>query len=206
MAVTPITIVKEDGTGKATANSYASVAEADWYHTGHLYASAWTGATDDQKSAALLMATRLIDGEYQFNGTRTLAAQALQWPRSDCREPDGSTAEFVVPGGSVSPHVTVIPSGDGGVTLLENTWTVPGDVVPKAVVEATCELARELLLTDRTASPAGEGLKYHNETGNQTGYDKTDRRPIISPVAQALLGKYGTLLKSKSGVVRLVRA
>ena len=35
-----LTLVKEDGTGKADANSYADVADGDSYHDGHLYASA----------------------------------------------------------------------------------------------------------------------------------------------------------------------
>ena len=78
-------------------------------------------------------------------------------------------------------------------------------MVPKAVVEAACELARELLIADRTASPAGEGLKYYNNAGVQTGYDKTDTRPIIPAVVQALLAKYGSLLQAKSGAVKLVR-
>ena len=77
--------------------------------------------------------------------------------------------------------------------------------MPKIVLTATCEMGRELLIADRTAAPPGEGLKYHNESGTQTGYDKTDRRPIITAVAQAMLAKYGSQVKSKSGAVRLVR-
>jgi hypothetical protein len=83
---------------------------------------------------------------------------------------------------------------------------LPSDAVPKAVQDATCELARELLIVDRTASPAGEGLKYYNNGPLQTGYDKSDTRSIISRVAQAMLAKYGALLKSRSGAVRLTRA
>jgi hypothetical protein len=79
------------------------------------------------------------------------------------------------------------------------------DKVPRAVVQAVCEMARELLVVDRTAAPDGEGLKYHNEGTNQTGYDKTDRRPIISPVAQVMLAKYGCQISAKSGAVRLTR-
>ena len=66
-------------------------------------------------------------------------------------------------------------------------------------------MARELLIADRTAAPAGEGLKYYNDAGKQTGYDKTDTRPIIPAVVQALLAKFGSLIKSKSGSVKLVR-
>ena len=170
----PLTLIKEDGTGKADANAYANVADGDAYHAGHLYASAWTAATADNKAVALVMASRLIDAEYQFGGTRAVASQALQWPREDCPDPD---------------------AGD----------MVAETMVPKAVVEAACELARELLIADRTAAPAGEGLKYYNNAGVQTGYDKADTRPIIPAVVQAFLGKYGALIKSKSGSVKLVR-
>ena len=177
-----LTLTKEDGTGKTDANTYADVADGNSFHDGHLYATAWTGATDDQKSAALVMASRLVDAEFQFNGVQTTNAQALSWPRYRCPDPDR----------------------DGRLLLGDNS--VPENIVPKNVIAATCELARELLIADRTASPDGEGLKYHNQTGTQTGYDKTDRRPIISAVAQAMLSKYGSLVKSKSGAVRLMRA
>ena len=122
-----------------------------------------------------MMATRLIDSQFQFGGNKSNDVQALQWPREDCRDPDG--ADFLA-----------------------------GNAVPKAVANATCEMARELLIADRTAAPPGEGLKYQNVGPNQTGYDKTDTRPIISAVAQAMLSKFGTLLNRKGGVVRLVRS
>ena len=181
-----LTLIKEDGTGKVDANSYASVVDCDAYHDGHLYATAWTGAAADQKAAALVMATRLIDAEYQFNGTRTNAAQALQWPRALCPDPDSYH----------EPLSVLMPMPSDYVRY---------DTVPKAVLQATCEMARELLIVDRTAAPAGEGLKYENVGPNQTGYDKTDRRPVLSQVAQAMLAKYGALFSAKSGVVRLVR-
>jgi hypothetical protein len=82
---------------------------------------------------------------------------------------------------------------------------VPFSIVPLAVVEARCEMARELLIADRTASPPGEGLKSYADTtaGKTTVYDKTDTRPVISPVAQAMLIKFGSLVNGKSGAVRL---
>ena len=40
-----LTLIKENGTGLADANSYASVADGDAYHEGHVAASAWTSAT-----------------------------------------------------------------------------------------------------------------------------------------------------------------
>jgi len=170
-----LTLIKEDGTGKVDANAYANAADGDAYHDGHLYATAWTAATLANKEKALVMATRLIDAEYQFNGVKVTTAQALQWPREDCFDPDGSDV-------------------------------LASNVVPRVVLDATCEMARELLIADRTAAPEGEGLKYDNTGTTQRGFDKGDKRPVISHVAQAMLAKLGAVIKSRSGAVRLVRA
>jgi hypothetical protein len=200
------TLTKETGLGLSNANSYADVADGDAYHAGHLYGTAWKTANDDTKSAALVMASRLIDAEYQFGGWKAISGQALQWPRMDCREPDGATAVFKASDyyPAVGPLV-VVGAGVGQIKIIQAVLTVPGDVVPKQVVEATCELARELILADRTAAPPGEGLKYYNDAGKQTGYDKADTRPVIPKLVQAMLAKYGSLLKAKSGAVNLVR-
>ncbi len=190
-----LTLVKEDGTGKVDANTYADVADGDAYFEGHLYATAWTAATVETKSAALVMATRVIDAEFQFNGARANEGQALQWPRSECRDPDRGSVGWGVRGAEY----------------------VAEDVVPAAVVQATCELARELLVVDRTAAPPGEGIAAtqtsqasHTDTSgsssmSSTTYSKADTRKIISRLAQAMLTKYGSLVSGESGAVRLVR-
>jgi hypothetical protein len=174
-----LTLVKEDGTGKADANAYADVADGDAYHDGHLYASAWTGATTDSKAAALVMATRVIDSQMQFRGIRAVGGQALQFPRAGCRDEDADP-DF----------------GSGCVAV---------DEVPKAVVDATCELARELLIADRTGAPVGEGLSYSNVGTTQTGYKSEDRRPVLPVLVQSMLAKFGCLVGGRSGSVRLVR-
>lgn len=181
-----LTLIKEDGTGKVDANSYADATDGDAYHDGHLYATAWTAATTQNKEKALVFATRLIDSQCQFNGGRRKAEQALQWPRVQCPDPDKGLRTISV----------LIP-------VLDNF--VLYDQVPKAVVDATCEMARELLIVDRTAAHLGEGIwKTWTDTGGTT-YDKGDTRPIISYVAQAMLSKFGALVKSRAGAVPLLR-
>jgi hypothetical protein len=186
-----LTLVKEDGTGKPDANSYASAADGDAYFDGHLYAAIWIAAATGSKEQALVFATRLIDSQFQFNGWKVNDRQGLQWPRWKCPDPDGGLA--VIP-------IRLLPRGMGYVDL---------DIVPKPVVNATCDMARELLITDRTAAPVGEGVDSSSAgagttTGTAIKYSKSDTRPIISHVAQAMLSKYGALLKG-SGAVRLVR-
>src|SRR5688572_11450338 len=129
---------KEDGRGVSTANSYASAQDGDAYHAGHLYASAWTAASVATKDAALAMATRLIDGRYQFNGRKVSSSQALRWPRAKAIDPDGPSSGELV--------------GASGRYFAE-------DAVPIAVVNATCEVARELIKADSTDATDAEGLE-----------------------------------------------
>jgi hypothetical protein len=193
-----LVLIKEDGTGRADANSYATAADCDGYHDGHLYAAAWTGATQARKEAALVMASRLIDSQFQFNGFRAHNGQALQWPREKCPDPDEGLLSVSVLGWA-------------------NDNFVEPDLVPSAVVQATCEMARELLIADRTAAPEGEGIDTvqtaHSvkdaagtrSDSSSTKYSKGDLRPIISAVAQAMLSKFGALVDGGSGAVRLLR-
>jgi len=190
-----LVLIKEDGTGLTNANSYASAADGDAYHDGHLYAAAWTGATNDDKEKALVFATRLIDSQFQFNGWRAHDEQALQWPRERCQDPDKGLP------------ITVL--------LLASGSYVDSSVVPKGVVDATCEMARELLVADRTTAAPGEGV-HSNYTAHMVSggisdisnitYEKSDTRPVVSKVAQAMLAKYGAPIKGGSGAVRLLRA
>ncbi len=195
-----MTLNKEDGTGMAGANSYADVPDGDMYHEAHLYASVWTAATEARKEAALMMATRLIDSLFQFNGSRASASQALQWPRAECRDPDGGRGTLSV----------LLPMSSG---------FVPYNIVPAAVLQATCELARELLAADRTAAPPGEGIDTvsaahathaasgsgSDSTSSTTKYSKVDTRQILPPVVRAMLAKFGAPVSGGSGAVRLVR-
>ena len=196
-----LTLVKEDGSGRTDANSYADVADGDAYFEGHLYASAWTAAAADRKAAALVMATRLIDSQFQFNGFRAHSEQALQWPREKCPDPDASLVSLSVLG------------------WVGDNFVEP-DLVPSAVGQAACEMARELLIADRTAAPAGEGLDSvatahatyaatgteGESTASTTNYSKSDTPPIMSRVAQPMLSKFGALVDGGSGAVRRVRA
>ena len=178
-------LIKEDGSGKVDANSYANAADGDAYHEAHLYATDWTGATTTTREAALVMATRLIDSLYQFRGFRTHDTQALQWPREYARDDDAGPVAFV---------------------LATSDQFFASNTIPRRLVDATIETARELIKADRTADPDGEGLSTFALTGTLSiAFDKRDRRPVISHVAQGMLSKLGEYLKQTAGVVRLIR-
>jgi hypothetical protein len=76
----PITLIVEDGTRPANANTYASVATADAYHADRAFA-AWDDATDDEKATALIKATDYLNG-LAWNG-RKVALRVMAWPRAD---------------------------------------------------------------------------------------------------------------------------
>jgi hypothetical protein len=182
-----LTLIKEDGSGLANANSYADVADGDAYHEAHLYASDWSGASTATKTAALVMATRLVDAYFQFRGFKAHDTQALQWPRELARDDDALTTR--------------------GLSVLSyGSDYFASDAVPRLLRDATIETARELIKADRTADPDGEGLATLALTGTLSiTFDKSDRAPVVPHVAQAMLSKLGEYMKSNTGMVRLVR-
>ena len=84
-----MTIIVEDGTGIANANSYVAVADADAYFT-DVRNSSWFSGPDGndiiapERAAALIRTTMWIDGRYRgrYPGYRVKGrAQGLEWPR-----------------------------------------------------------------------------------------------------------------------------
>jgi hypothetical protein len=182
-----LVLVKEDGSGKSDANTYAVAVDGDAYHEGHLYASGWTGAVTGDKEKALVMATRIVDAMFRFNGYKRMATQALQWPRRECRDRDAENG--IVPG-----------------LLLIRGPFLDETAVPAVVVQATCELARELLEADRTDNPMGEGLrKLRIEGALEMDFDAKDKQPPVPRLVQVMLGKFGEYLGNAGGTVRLQR-
>jgi hypothetical protein len=181
-----LTLIKEDGTGRADANSYATRADGNAYHEAHVAASDWTSAMDAQKDAALVMATRVIDALFRFGGWKATATQALLWPRTQC--PD---VEQAAQSGWVGSSVAYLPE----------------DAVPAAVRDATCELARLLLAEDRTGDAEGQGLRSLTVEGTlRMVFDPQRLKPIVTPFVQALLARLATYQGGRSGSVPLTRA
>jgi len=179
-----LVLIKEDGSGKVDANSYADVSEGDAFHEAHLYASDWTGASAVTKAVALVMATRLIDAHFQFRGFKAHDTQALQWPRDDD---------------------ALRTRGLAGLSQRDEYFA--SNTVPKVLRDATIETARELIKANRADDPDGEGLATMALTGTLSlTFDKKDRPPVIPHVAQAMLSKLGEYLQRRAGMTRLIRA
>lgn len=79
-----MSLIVEEGTGKADAESYISVADATTYHANRGNA-AWAAlASDTVREQLLRKATEYMQQTYRlrWKGVRTSTTQALDWPRS----------------------------------------------------------------------------------------------------------------------------
>lgn len=75
--------------GSATANSYATLVQAEDYALTLPIRPDWAAADDATKNAALVQATRMLD-TILWSGWRTEpTVQALQWPRQGVADREG---------------------------------------------------------------------------------------------------------------------
>jgi len=169
-----------DATPKsATANTYATLAEAETYHEGHVDASGvWAGATDGEKNIALAMATRLLDAKYAWEGYATDEDQILQWPRT-------------------------------GLWDYIEVNLVDADTYPLQLKQATSEQARLLLGSDTTADLAQsvQGLTGLKVGSIDLKFKESiaSSKPVPDSVATLIPAWWGRLLGG--GAIRpIVRA
>lgn len=121
----------EDGSGKADAESYISVADATAYHAARGNA-AWAAlASDIVREQMLRRGTEYMVQEYRmrWKGVRATAVQALDWPRGLVERPDYAYA------------------GINGYTTISGDYYFPSDEVPVEVQRACAEMALRAIST-----------------------------------------------------------
>lgn len=86
-------LIIEDGTGKADAESYISVADASAYHLARGNAAWATLASDTIREQMLRKATDYMVATYRerWDGYRVTTTQALDWPRYEVPIRDSAT-------------------------------------------------------------------------------------------------------------------
>jgi hypothetical protein len=84
--------------GGASANCYCTLAEAYTYHESRLHSMATWDAADDgeEKTPALIWATRLLDESVKWIGSKSTETQALRWPRQYIYDIDGIEIESTI--------------------------------------------------------------------------------------------------------------
>ena len=80
--------------GAANANAYVTLAVAEQYHLDRpAVGSTWEDADTDQKVAAILWATKLLDRYFEWNGSVVDTTQNLLWPRLELYKVNGSVID-----------------------------------------------------------------------------------------------------------------
>lgn len=118
--------------GSASANSYATIAEADTYFDNRLNVSTWGASSDDDQLRALIMAANTFNQDsFNWLGSRVNSTQRLAFPRQGCPKVDSSAMVF--PGAGA-----FFFSGSYQDYYLTTE-------IPQPVKDAQCELALYLL-------------------------------------------------------------
>jgi hypothetical protein len=174
-----VTLVVEDGTGLANAESYASVITLRAYLTDRGNTAA-DGKTDAVVEAGLRRATRYVDGRYgqRWAGYRVRGReQALDWPRTS----------------------VVDSRGDD----------VADDQVPNEVFEATCEAAAREIVAPGSLTPDASAKRIITATVGPVSTTWADDgagssvRPTSTIIDELL---WPLLLTGSSSVLALMRA
>lgn len=158
-----MTLIVEDGTGRADAESLTSVAFADAYHAS-LGNAGWAALSTPVKEQNLRKGTRYMQGEYagRWSGTKVRGVQALDHPRSN------------------------MPLRDGPGQLVGVVEFWPFDTVALAVQQACADLA--LMANDGELAPVlTRGILSETVGPISTTYDPSSSRvPLYRAVDMAL--------------------
>lgn len=136
----------------------------------------------DKKETALIMATRVINYNMEWNGYRASLAQALEWPRRFVKNRDYGGENVLGPDTILSANM---PYGYTGY------W--PNNVIPNPIKDATCELALELLRKDRTVEVSQKGVTRFSlgQGAISADFDKADRPRALSEQVMMMLEPFG---------------
>jgi hypothetical protein len=169
----------EDGTGKADAESYISVADASAYHEARGN-TAWAGlASDTEREQMLRRATDFMTATYRerWAGYRVSTTQALDWPRYEVPIKD------VTVGGQFPAYYA-------------------SDEVPVAVQRACAELA--LRAIDGDLAPDLDAPVIREKVGPiETEYAVGARQ---STVFRAIEGMLAPFFATSGGMLKVSRA
>ena len=172
--------------GGVLSNSYTTRSEADAYHEAHFYAASWHTLNPGQKDIALVHATRLLDEQVSWYGSKTYRSQSLRWPRTGVEERDGS-------GDYYDPYY--------------GSYTLDSTTIPLWLKHATAEMARALVAEDRTADPAQLEFTEMSAGSLSLSYATPQRKEVLPESVRVMVAPYGIVTTSTGiGIAKLVRA
>jgi hypothetical protein len=173
-------LVVEDGTGKADANSFLTVAEGDALAAAHLYPEPWNTADPARKAIAAQMATSVIERTIAYYGERATTTQALGFPRRYVPSYTRDTVQYYF----------------------------ASDAIPPELKAATFEVARLLLEKDRTKESDTKGIKDFSagQGAIAVTFSAEDRAGILTDNVMLMLQPFGVSNEYSSPFRELRRA
>jgi hypothetical protein len=114
-----MTLIVEDGSGLATAESFSSVTSANTYIENRYGAgTTWASKTDAQKEQYLRLGTEFLVNQYRgrWKGEMKTTTQALPWPRINVTDEEGNTRSS-----SILPPELVYATVESAKRLSEGT-------------------------------------------------------------------------------------
>ena len=193
MALVPYTYAT-----RTTANSYGALGtrasdsdpsftpgSANAYFEDRLDTDAWNDATDAEKSAALVTATRILEATtVQFFGDAADTEQTLSWPRqpvTDARAEDNEAGDREISAAEAESY-NLLPAHLKYVQDDDDNWLIP-ERVKQAQYEQALHLLANEGLTLADAQPAQIAL-------GELAITKPGRIDLVSGLASSLLEVY----------------
>lgn len=193
-------LILETGEGLIDSNSYADIAAGDAYHDNQLYPEPWFTTESPRKETALIMATTLIDANWNFYGSRVTDVQALAWPRIGAPNRDLQPLIYW----SNNPLAGLAQIGNGYYSAV---W--PSNLIPDRLVRAVCEMARLLLIKNRPAAaePSSRGISSFSIGSGALSFsfNSSDLPGLFTAEVSAYLTPLGSSSAVGRSVIPLVR-
>ena len=168
-------LILDASPGGITSNAYATVPEANLYHEANFYSASWFLFIPAQQAQLLVMATRLLDEQIQWDGSKTTRTQALRWPRRGVTERDGNGSVY---------------------DLYYGSYTIDSTVIPVWLKNATAELARVLGQEDRTAESSIQEFTSMSIGSLSLTKDPGGTKDVIPASVRAMVEPYGCVASS----------
>lgn len=176
----------------ATFNCYATLVQGNDYHSTRLHNDAWVNSGANDKSKALMWATRQLD-TLKWRGVRTSGTQNLGFPRRGLSYYESS------PVGGFDYEIVDV-AGIGYLTKIEISDTT----VPNFLRDATCELAMYLLDSDTSAPSGTEGFNRIKVDVIDIEIKASDRESWFTKSVRDLVWRFLLLPSAHSAITQRV--
>ena len=198
--------VVEDGTivyGPPAANSYVTVEYADdFLSQNHFAAPKWAALTTLEKQLLLSWASRYLDQRATWNGVTTSSwianPSGVNTIGSFISYPQDYSAYTSVPQQPMRwPRATVFD--------IDNN-PVPWNVIPKQLMDSTCEMARFLIDNDRSTERAQDGLQELKVDVITMIFRSDYILPIVPSEISLMIRGLGTISSGYTNFAKIRRA